>query len=60
MLYINDIFEYIREQIHCDFISDMKYGSYKVSAIIILRRIDKSQINPKQFIDICRYLEINL
>lgn len=56
--YINDIFEYLKELVNCEYISDLQFGNYHDTAIIILKTIDINRINPKQYIDICQYLGI--
>lgn len=56
--YILDIFEYLKDILSCDYISDMKDGSYNLAAISVLTDIDIELINPQQYQDICRYLGI--
>lgn len=56
--YINDIFEYLKDILHCEYISDMQFGSCNTTAIIALQKIDIKRINPNQYTDICQYLGI--
>lgn len=55
---IDDIFEYLRSIIHCDYISDIKYGEYRITAISVLNQINIALIQPNQYTDICQYLGI--
>ena len=55
---IYDIFEYIREHIECDYVSDMKSGQCRSLAIKTLCSVNKNLINPVQYNDICTYLGI--
>jgi hypothetical protein len=55
---IDDIFEYLRNIVNCDYISDLQFGSYHEAAVIILQDIDITLINPQQYIDICQYIGI--
>jgi hypothetical protein len=55
---IDDIFEYLRCLVNCEYISDLQFGNYHNTAIIILKTIDINLINPQQYIDICLYLDI--
>lgn len=55
---ILDIFEYLRDVLNCDYISDIKMGSYNLAAISVLTDIDIELINPQQYVDICQYLGI--
>ena len=54
--YIDDIFEYLKDMLNCDYISDMQFGNCNTAAIIILQEIDIKRIKPQQYIDICLYL----
>lgn len=55
---IDDIFEYLRNIVSCDYISDMQFGSYHETAVLILKEIKIERIKPDQYIDICLYLGI--
>ena len=56
--YILDIFEYLKDILGCDYISDIKKGSYNLAAISVLTDIDIELIDPQQYVDICQYLGI--
>jgi hypothetical protein len=58
LVMIDDIFEYLRLLVNCDYISDLQFGSYHEAAVIILQDIDITLINPQQYTDICQYLGI--
>ena len=55
-----DIFEYLREKLNCDYMSDLKFGTCKAEAIKILKQMDISTINQNQIADISTYLNITL
>ena len=55
-----DIFEYLREKLNCDYMSDLKFGTCKAEAIKILKQMDISTINQNQIADIYAYLGIAL
>ena len=55
---IDDIFEYLKNILQCEYMSDMKFGSCHTTAIIILKDIDIHRIKPQQYTDICQYLGI--
>ena len=55
---IEDIFEYIKRKVKCNYISDLQYGRNRVIAILILEETPRQLIENKQYTDICRYLGI--
>ena len=52
-----DIFEWLRGQVGCMYISDLKFGVYKEKAIDLLT---KTQVDVNQKVDICNYLGIGV
>lgn len=56
--YIEDIFEYLRLLVNCEYISDLQIENYHDAAIVIFKTIDINRINPNQYTDICQYLGI--
>ena len=55
-----DIFEYLKAKLNCAYISDLKFGIYRIEAIKILKQIDLSAINQNQIADISAYFGIAL
>ena len=55
---IEDIFEYLKRRVKCNYISDLQYGRNRVIAILILDETPKQLIDNNQYTDICRYLGI--
>ena len=53
---ITDIFEYLRNILHCEYISDLQLNNNRLLAIAELKKIDITIIDPKQYQDICQYL----
>ena len=55
-----DLFEYLKNCVGCEFISDLRYGPHKARAIQILKQMDKSKIDNKQIADASNYFGIAL
>lgn len=55
---INDLFEYLRKSVGCEYESDLKFGANRIVAIRILKDIPKETIDSRQYLDACQYLSI--
>ena len=55
---INDLFEYLRKTVGCEYESDLKFGANRIIAIRILKDIPKENVKQHQYTDACQYLGI--
>lgn len=55
---INDLFEYLRKSVGCMYESDLQIGNNRIIAIRILKSIPKDNIDSRQYLDACQYLNI--
>jgi hypothetical protein len=55
---INDLFEYLRKSVGCEYESDLQFGNNRIVAIRILKDIPKENIKHHQYTDACRYFGI--
>ena len=56
---INDLFDYLRKSVGCDFESDLQFGNNRIIAIRIFKDIPKDNVKQSQYTDACRYLGIS-
>lgn len=55
---INDLFEYLRKSVGCEYESDLQFGNNRIVAIRILKDIPKENVKQHQYTDACRYFGI--
>lgn len=52
-----DIFEILKEELGCMYVSDLKFGIYREMAIVLLINM---KVDKKQKAEICNYLGIGV
>jgi hypothetical protein len=55
---INNLFEYLRKTVGCEYESDLQFGNNRIVAIRILKDIPKENVKHYQYTDACRYFGI--